>query len=348
MIPAETGIQAAVVRTMNLEEKKMRKFYLCLFIFLLVIPHGCAPTIRLFPDAADPLKEFTISGKGEKKILVVPVRGIISDQQKGKIFEKPTMVQEIVSQLRMAEKDKQIKAVVLKINSPGGSATASDIIYHEIMRYKEKSGVKVVAAMMDLAASGGYYVALPADRILAHPTTITGSIGVIMLLPKIDGLMEKLGVTVDVQKSGKNKDMGSPFRQPTAEERQILQHVTDELGRRFAGLVERHRKMNKERLAQVTTAKIFIASEAQAVGLIDEIGYLNDALSSARKLAGLSDNARVVVYRRKQYANDNIYNTSTTQSAKMDFSMIQLDLPGGFASLETGFYYLWLPGASSN
>jgi protease-4 len=127
------------------------------------------------------------------------------------------MVQEFVSQLRLAEKDKKIKALLLKIDSPGGSVIASDIVYNEILAFKKRTGAKVVVAMMGVAASGGYYISLPADTIVAHPATITGSIGVIFFRPKVTGLMGKIGVGVEVNKSGKNKDIGSPFRQTTAE-----------------------------------------------------------------------------------------------------------------------------------
>ena len=108
--------------------------------------------------------------------------------------QRPSQVQEVVSRLRRAEKDEEVKAVLLEINSPGGSITASDILYHEIMDFKERTGARVVAALMDVAASGGYYIALPADRIIAHPTTITGSVGVILVQPKVTGLMDKLGL----------------------------------------------------------------------------------------------------------------------------------------------------------
>ena len=326
----------------------MKKYLFCLILVLAVFSAGCAPKIKLFPDATEPLREFVISGSAKEKVLVIPIQGVISDKPRGGIFKRPSMVQTVVFQLRLAEKDQLVRAVLLKVNTPGGSATASDIIYHEIMNYKKRSGAKVVAAMMDLATSGGYYISLPADSIFAHPTTITGSVGVIFLMPKIDGLMSKIGVEVDIHKSGRNKDMASPFRQATEEERRLLQDLTDTLGDRFADLVKTHRKLNPEKMDQVTTARVYIAKDAQAAGLVDEVGYLSDALSRAKKLAGLSEDARVVVYRRTEYANDNIYNTVTTQSVNLDISLVNLGLPKALSSLDTGFYYLWLPASGSN
>lgn len=326
---------------------RTKKYFGCMVLLIVWVLFGCAPKLKLFPDAADPLVETTISGLGSEKVLVIPVNGILSDTPKKGLFETPSQVQEVVSQLQLAEKDPQVKAVVLKINSPGGSATASDIIYHEIMAFKRRRPVKVLAVMMDLATSGGYYVALPADYILAHPTTITGSVGVIMLMPKVDGLMAKIGVTVDVQKSGQHKDMASPFRPSTTEERRYLQQLTDVLGDRFIRLVAEHRRLKPDLMEQVASARLFIAEEALSAGLVDGIGYLSDALQKARELAGLPADARVVVYRRTRYADDNLYNSATTQTGSLALSPVTLDLPGNLTSLDTGFYYLWLPALTN-
>ena len=321
-----------------------------LFVILAVtvlVANGCAaPKIKLFTDAADPLQEFTLQGTEEGKVLVIPIRGIISDApKKGLIRTRPSMVQEIVSQLALAEKDEEVKAVLLKIDSPGGSTTASDLLYHEIKAFKERTGAKIVVAMMDLASSGGYYISLAGDYIMAHPTTLTGSIGVIFMRPRVTGLMEKIGFEMEVNKSGKNKDMGSPFRQSTEEEQRILKDLTDELGKRFLNLVAEHRKLDQKVLDNISTARVYLAREAMELGLVDRIGYLSDALSKAKELAGLSENAKVVVYRRTEYADDNLYNTSTTQYNGSGLTFIDLGLPYSITSLRTGFYYLWLPMA---
>ncbi len=307
----------------------------------LLLVSGCiSPQVKLFTDATEPLQEFTIQGKGKAKILLIPVRGIITDAP-GKQFLRsaPNMVQEIVSQLGKARKDDDIKAVILKINSPGGTVTASDILYHEIMAFKEETGVKIVAAMMDVAASGGYYISLPADLIMAHPTTITGSVGVIFMRPKLEGLMEKIGLGVEVNKSAKNKDMGSPFRPTTGEEQKILDGLVRELGQRFLHLVATHRKPGQEALAQISTARICLADDAKGLGLVDEIGYLSDAISKAKSLAGLSERAKVVVYRRTKYPDDNLYNISMTKGGPL--SLMAPGLSQILTSLQAGFHYLW-------
>jgi len=256
------------------------------------------------------------------------------------------MVQEIVSQFRLAEEDENIKAVVLQINTPGGSTTASDILYKEIVRLKQKTGVKVVAAMMDVAASGGYYVSLPADSIFAHPTTVTGSIGVLFMTPKVTRLMDKIGLDVEISKSGENKDMLSPFRASTEEEDKIMRDLIDELGARFLSLVAEHRKINQSDLAQISTGRVYLAKEALQTGLIDEIGYLEDAISKAKNLAGLPADAKVIVYRRTEYPDDNLYNTSLSEYPGGKVTLIDSSFLDYISSLHTGFYYLWLPAIS--
>jgi len=231
--------------------------------------------------------------------------------------------------------------VLFKIDSPGGTTTASDILYHEIVTFKQRTGKKVVVCMMNLATSGGYYVSLPADVIMAHPTTVTGSIGVILMRPQVSGLMEKIGVDVRVNKSGENKDMGSPFRPITPAEENMLQDLADTLGRRFVDLVKQHRKLDSQRLASVADARVFLADAAVATGLVDKIGYLQDAIAETRALAALDADARVVVYRRTDYPNDNLYNTLTTGTQANPTPMVDMGPIGDLLSLDAGFYYLW-------
>jgi protease-4 len=327
----------------------MRKLLLLILAVNLIFISGCtAPKIRLFPSQADPLKEFTLEGKAAKKVLVIPIRGVITDSPKeGLIRTRPSIVQEVVSHLRRAEADENVKAVLLKIDSPGGSVTASDILFNEISAFKARTKAKVVVAMMGVAASGGYYISLPADYIVAHPTSLTGSIGVIFLRPQVTGLMQKVGVEVEVNKSGKNKDIGSPFREMTAEEAKILQDLTDRLGVRFVDLVAKHRKLDPAIIADIATARVYLAGEALELGLVDEIGYLDRAVSQAKKLADLPVDAKVVVYRRTEYPDDNLYNPSTRYGGG-NLSLISLELPGVFNQLNAGFYYLWPAAATGD
>ena len=197
--------------------------------------------------------------------------------------------------------------------------------------------------MMDVAASGAYYLSLPADMIMAHPTTITGSVGVIFMRPKAVGLMNKIGLGVEINKFGKNKDMGSPFRESSDEEKALMQNTVDKFGDRFIGLVKKHRKLDPDALAKVSTARVFVADEALQLKLIDKIGYLSDAVSETKKLAGVSEDARIVVYRRSSVPEDNYYNTSGAEAQSIHLSAIRIALPE-ILNAKAGFYFLW-PGA---
>jgi protease-4 len=325
----------------------MQRHYLVIALFVLIFVTACGgPRVKLFSDAGDPLKEYTLEGKGSDKILLIPVHGMITDTPKERFLaQSQSMVENVVSQLRKAEKDDRIKAVLFEINSPGGTITASDILYHEISSFKERTGKKITVSMLDIATSGAYYVSLPADLITAHPTTVTGSVGVLFLQPKIAGLMEKIGFSVDVKKFGKNKDMGTPFRESSEEEQRLLQKLVDDMGERFMRLVQKHRKPDQHALTEISTARIFLADEALKLGLVDKVYYLSDAMRESKQLAGLSADARVVVYRRTEFPDDTYYNTSTAASEGVNVPAVNIELPEMLV-LKTGFYYLW-PGAVS-
>ena len=325
----------------------MKKFYFIVVLLSMILIVGCAtPRINLFNAAPEPLKEFTLEGTASDKILLISINGMISDSPKKDLLSSsPSVVDDVVSQINKAKSDKNIKAVLLKINSSGGTITASDVLYHEISAYKEKTGVKIVVSMMDIAASGAYYISLPADVIMAHPTTITGSVGVISLQPKVSGLMNKIVLGVDIQKYGKHKDMGSPFRESSEEEQKLLQKTVNDFGGRFIDLVKKHRKLSEKALAEVSTARIFLADEALSLGLIDKIGYISDTLKETKKIAGISEDARVIVYRRMEFPEDNYYNIAGTELGKINIPLINIELPEAF-SLKAGFYYLW-PGSIS-
>jgi protease-4 len=320
----------------------MRKWpWMMMLLMLLATLGGCSLfKFSLFPDAG-PLKEVTLEGTGKDKVLLLTLNGVISDQPKQKLLHtRPGMVQELAVRLNKARKDDHIKALVLKVNSPGGPVTASDMIYHEISEYKKQSGVKVIVAMMDVAASGGYYLSLPADWIMAQPTTITGSIGVIFLRPGFSGFMEKYGFEMNVNKSGVNKDMGSPFREPTKQDNDIFQDLTDQMAERFHNLVQQHRNPTPRQMEEIKTARVFLGQQALKLGLVDEIGYLGDAVVKARNLAGLDENAGVVTYRRSKSEEDTLYT--------LDMSALQGGISADLRTLsrllsipDAGLYYVW-------
>jgi protease-4 len=320
----------------------MKKIMWITFLWALVL-WGCGgPEIKLFTDATDALEEFTLEGDAREKILIIPVRGIISGSpDEGLLAVKPSVLQEVVSQLQKAERDKNVKGVILQICTLGGTVTASDILYHEIKGFRKRKDIKIVALLMDVATSGGYYIALPADLIIAHPTTVTGSVGVVFIQPDLTRLMEKIGLRVNVNKSGENKDMGAFFRETTPEEEAIIQQVVDKMGNRFVELVSKHREIGGEKLSRVASAQIMMADDAEKIGLVDRIGYMQDALDDIKKLGGLPENARVVVYRRSHYPDDNYYNPLTMNIGSKTFNLLDLSMDKTLGLLPPGFYHLW-------
>lgn len=318
----------------------MKKLLLLTALCSLLLLAACsAPRLNIFDATPNPLREFTLEGKGKDKILIIPVAGMISDAPKEGLFSmSPSLVEQVVVQLNKAQNDPQIKAVLLKVNSPGGTITASDLLYHELLLYKTKTGNKVSVIMMDLAASGAYYLSLPADLIMAHPTTLTGSVGVIFMRPKAVGLMNKIGLGVEVNKFGENKDMGSPFRESSDEEKKLMQKTVETFGNRFIQLVQKHRKLDEKALKEVSTARVFVADDALRLKLIDKIGYIRDAVKETRTIAGLADDARVIVYRRNDVPEDNYYRASAPDAANV--SLVNIDLPD-ILKIRAGFYYLW-------
>ncbi len=322
----------------------MKTNVLTVICLTLLLSACSAPMFNILNTTPSPLQEYTLEGDGKDKILIIPVDGMISDAPKQDIFmTKPGLVEQVVVQLNKARSDSRIKAVLLKVNSSGGTITASDLLYHEITSYKAKTGNRIGVIMMDVAASGAYYISLPADMIMAHPTTVTGSVGVIFMRPKAVGLMTKIGLGVEVSKYGRNKDMGSPFRESNDEEKALMQNTVDKFGDRFISLVKKHRKLDPDSLAKVSTARVFVADEALQLKLIDKIGYLPDAVSETKKLAGVSEDARVIIYRRSSVPEDNYYNTSGAEAQSVHFSAVQIALPE-IITAKAGFYYLW-PGA---
>lgn len=322
----------------------MRKLMWLAIIIVFALPTGCSlPKVTLFGDTSQPLKEYVLQGEGKGKVLVLSVEGVISSLPDKKLLRsEPSMVQQVAAYLKHAEQDPEIKALLLKVNSPGGSATASDILYHEISAYKQRTGVKMLVCMMNLGASGGYYISLPADYIMAHPTTITGSIGVIFSRPEVSGLMEKAGLSVTVNKSGVQKDMGSPYREPTEEEMALFQELTDGMAKRFIDLVIKHRNIKPEQLAQIKTARVFLADKAKELGLVDQIGYLDEAVSKAKELAGLDSDARVVTYRRHKAEDDTIYNPAIRYYDGGGDLESMLPMLAPLSTMgEVDFYYIW-------
>jgi len=205
---------------------------------------------------------------------------------------------DIVGQLKKYRKNKSIDAVVLRIESPGGTIGASQEIYEEVKKIRE-SGKIIVASMGNVAASGGYYVACGADKIVANPGTITGSIGVIAEFFNISELADKFGLKFEIVKSGKFKDSGSPYRTLTTEERKYFQELIDDSFQQFVEVVHKERGIDKEKLLKIADGRIFTGQQAKELNLVDELGSYEDAISLTIKMAGISENAKIIREKRK-------------------------------------------------
>jgi protease-4 len=202
-----------------------------------------------------------------------------------------------IDEIREYVKDSSIKAIILRVNSPGGAVAPSQEIYEEVKKAVEKK--PVVVSMGAVAASGGYYISAPATKILANPGTLTGSIGVIMEIPNLSGLMEKIGVKAEVIKSGKHKDIASAFRGIGKEEREILQGVMDDVHEQFMTAVSEGREMEMEDVRNIADGRVFSGQQALEVGLVDELGNLEDAIDTAAELGGIKGEPKVVSKREK-------------------------------------------------
>ncbi len=205
----------------------------------------------------------------------------------------------IIDQLEEARENDKIKAVVLWINSPGGSAAGSDEVFKEVLRLKEKK--KVIVSMGDVAASGGYYIASAGDRIYANGATLTGSIGVISQMPNLAGLYKKIGYNEVTIKAGRYKDIGSTSRPMTAEERTLLQQMVNDIYEQFLASVAKGRNMPMAQVRQIAEGRIYTGRQAKVKGLVDEIGGLKDAVRYAGKVTELGDDPNVVNLGKKSF-----------------------------------------------
>jgi protease-4 len=214
------------------------------------------------------------------------------------------------------------------------------MIYHEVLKFKEKSRKPVIGLMMGVAASGGYYIASACDTIMAHPTTLTGSIGVLSIFPNFGDLMAKVGVKVNVIKAGEAKDSGGPFREMTGEEKKLFQAIIDEYYQDFLNAVSANRKerIPADELRKIADGRVYTAPQALKLKLIDEIGYFDDAYKKVLVMAGLKS-ARLVAYTYYPLSKTNIYAAELGDFSPLDKKVLESYLP----VLKTGFYYLWLP-----
>jgi protease-4 len=282
---------------------------------------------------------------GLPKIALIDVSGVLSHTAPPALITPASNpVDSIVARLREAENDPRVQAVILRVNSPGGTVGASETIYEEIRRFRDRSGKPVVVSMSDLAASGGYYISLAADHIVAQPSTVTGSVGVIFQTFNLSEGMAMIGIRGRAVTSGPNKAIASPFEPADPAHYAILQTVVDDFYSVFREKVVSHRpSLTEEHLAVATDGRVFTGSQALELGLVDELGTVYDAFETAKGLAGL-DAAQLVKY----HAEGTRVNSPYAQAPDMrpnpadrrtDIALLKIEQD----RFSTGFYYLWRP-----
>jgi len=219
------------------------------------------------------------------KIAIVEIRGVIT-QSSG-----------VIEEIHQYLEDDGVKAIILRIDSPGGGVGPSQEIHREILKVKGKK--KIVTSMGSVAASGGYYIACASDLIVANPGTITGSIGVIMEFTNIEELFKKIGIKGVVVKSGEHKDIGSPFREMTPEEKRIIQEVIDSVHQQFIKAVAEGRKLDRAKVTEIADGRILTGEQAKQLGLVDQIGNFDDAIDATAKLVGIEGKPDILYPKRK-------------------------------------------------
>jgi protease-4 len=222
------------------------------------------------------------------RIGVIEVKGVIDD------------VQETLKDVVKFRKDSNVKAIVLRIESPGGAVGPSQELYRELRRTRDTK--PVIASLGAVAASGGYYIASATSRIFASPGTVTGSIGVIVYYPNLQGLFEKIGYSMTAIKSGQFKDLGNPDREMTAEEKALLQTTLDEVHRQFIQDVARGRDLPQEKIRAIADGRILTGESAKTLGLVDELGNFEDALESAAMMGKIEGEPKLIYAKKEKFS----------------------------------------------
>ncbi len=323
----------------------MRSYFALLLCSLIL--GGCgAPSFLITPvSSSSALREVEVEpGKGwsQPKIAIIEVEGMLMNARSGGLLQ-PTenKLSLFTQQMQAAAKDKNVRAVVLRINSPGGTVTCSDTMYEIIKQFRAQTHKPVISSTQEVCASGAYYVACGSDVIVANPTSVIGSIGVIFDTFDASGAMAKLGIRSETIKSGPLKDMGSPFKPLDPEARTVMQGMIDEYYARFVGVVRDNRKLSDAaRIKLATDGRVFSGDQAQALGLVDRVGRLEDALALARQMSN-SPGAKVIMYKRPYGYSGSIYADAPTPVPKANVLAVELPEAGLF--LPRGFYYLWQP-----
>lgn len=334
-----------LVRRMTLN--RMYSRFLCMMLPLC--PTACsAPSLLITPvSGRRELVESELSRDrlfARDKIAVLDVSGIIINANKPQLLgtgEHPVSL--LLEELDAARADPCVKGVLLRINSPGGTVVASELMHNELTHFRKESEKPVVAIMMDVAASGGYYIACACDEILAHHSTITGSIGVIAQFVDVTGTMNLIGIKTDAVTSGPMKDAGSPLRAMRPEERQVFQNMVNEDYERFLQVVAAGRpKLSAQRVRELADGRVYTGQQATEHGLVDGVATMREAVEAVKRRAGVRS-ARLIAYHRVAEYKPNYYAAAPVSGG--DFNVVKLDAANLPIFPTPRLMYLWQPGS---
>ena len=322
---------------------------LALALSLMPMMSGCGALVVTVGAQEEGLERSVVArdeGWPWSRVAIIDVSGVlVNGHRSGVLSQGEHPVNLLHEQLALAERDPWVKAVILRINSPGGTVTASDAMYREVIRFKERTGKPVVVLMMDVAASGGYYVACAGDHILAYPSTVTGSVGVILQTMSLKPLLGKIGVETLALTSGPNKAMGSPLESLKDEHKALLQGMVDDFYARFVEIVRASRpRIPADRFAQVVDGRVFTGTQAVPLGVVDELGDVYDAWRVAKRLAGV-ERAHLLRYHRPLQNPASPYAGAPQRTPEVQFNLAQINLDTGQPFDRAGFFYLWQPTA---
>ena len=316
---------------------------------MLLACGGCGPNVGYVikpVPISEALQETVIaSDEGlfvSDKVLVLDVDGLLVNQREMGLFSMgDNPVSLFVEKLDKAQADASIKAVVVRINSPGGGVTASDIMYRRLMDFRSARNVPVIAVIEDVGASGGYYIACGADRIIAHPTSVTGSIGTIVQTFSLAGAMSALRIEARAITSGPRKDMASPFKPLAPEDMAILQGMIDEYYQRFLDVVAAGRtQLTPEQIKPLADGRVFTGAQAKENGLVDQLGYMGDAIAQA-KAASKAARVKVVMYHRPMGYRANAYSAAPDAPTQPQVNLVNISMPQMLSAAQPSFLYLW-------
>jgi len=337
---------------------KQQRFLAVVVLGLMVaLPLAGCGGFRFVIDvvpAVDTLRETTVledrsAGWGADKVAMIDVTGVLSNGDAGlnPLSSGENPVGRLAESLRKAAEDRRVRAVVLHVNSPGGTVTASDLMYRELKHFKAQTGKPIVVLMSDLAASGGYYISMAGDELIANPTTVTGSIGVIMQTFNVSEGMKRIGIQAEAITSGPNKAVGSPWAPMSTEHRALLQGIVNEMYATFRGVVVANRPdLDGPGLEEITDGRVITGAAAFDLGVVDALGDYRDAFAAAKRRAGITT-AKLVKYHRPTKYVGSAYAQGPGGGAApaAQVNLLQLNVENAGAADASPFLYLWDPAA---